>query len=316
MSTEPGQEPSFDELLKTLERGDTPAREKAAQELGNLGDQRAVKPLIELVQRVNLDKKLRLAALEALGKLGDSQAIAPLMGVLKDDDLEVSETAARTLEKLGVSAQSQADWRAAHPELQVSSSPTRKWSRRNILIGVVVLVVLVTPLLFLFLRGTATSAPSATGAGWKITITGATASTQHFSATFPDLPRDIPVVVVDVTFENLTTSQPTNVSAQDVQVLNTAGLNQTLLGVGWDKSASSVMVGVTLPVDPLSITGISCSDSLTACFGAVIVKGNGQSLHLTFTFETDSDSSGKTFRFQFTPQTPTPGVVAVSFTVE
>jgi hypothetical protein len=147
MSTDEGQGTSLDDLLKTLESGETPAREQAAQELGNLGDQRAVAPLAELVPRINLEKNLRLALIEALGKLGGQQAVPALRSVFMDDDPQLSQAAAKALEKLGVSKMS------FPPPISRSSpggppaapAPTRpaprKWRRLIILLSVILVIV-------------------------------------------------------------------------------------------------------------------------------------------------------------------------------
>ncbi len=74
-------------------------QEAAARVLGEIGDPRAVEPLISALK----DKVwvVRGLAAEALGKLGDSRAVEPLINALKDEDLDVRGAAAEALGKLG-----------------------------------------------------------------------------------------------------------------------------------------------------------------------------------------------------------------------
>jgi len=71
----------------------------AAKALGDIGDQRAVDPLIQALQ--DEDSYIREAAAEALGDIGDTRAIDPLIEFLKDDDSGVRTEAAISLVKLG-----------------------------------------------------------------------------------------------------------------------------------------------------------------------------------------------------------------------
>ena len=67
--------------------------------LGNLGDARAVAPLVAALRD---DRKwVRGYAAEALGKLGDARAVDPLIAVLTDQDSFVRATAAAALDRLG-----------------------------------------------------------------------------------------------------------------------------------------------------------------------------------------------------------------------
>src|SRR5262249_10820473 len=62
-------------------------RENAAEALGKIGDERAVKPLIKALNCYNYHRVCEKAA-EALEKIGDG-AIGPLLAALKDDEGDV-----------------------------------------------------------------------------------------------------------------------------------------------------------------------------------------------------------------------------------
>ena len=68
-------------LLRRLNDDDDSVRWVATEALGELGDARAVAPLIE---RLNDDDYVRGVAAVALGELGDARAVAPLITVLAD----------------------------------------------------------------------------------------------------------------------------------------------------------------------------------------------------------------------------------------
>jgi hypothetical protein len=72
----------LDGLVKVL--GSSWLGPKAARALGEMGDERAVEPLIGLLHDRRRD--LREAAADALGKIGDPRAIVPLSVTLKDDE--------------------------------------------------------------------------------------------------------------------------------------------------------------------------------------------------------------------------------------
>jgi HEAT repeat protein len=69
-------------------------RAAAAVALGQLGDRRAIEPL--LVSLADQYPNVRAAATEALGQLGDA-AVAPLSEALRDDDWQVRRAAAQAL---------------------------------------------------------------------------------------------------------------------------------------------------------------------------------------------------------------------------
>ncbi len=84
----------IDGLLDTLQYKDDKIQKKAVVALGNVGDHRAVEPLIKII---NVDQnkssgseiiKLRILAAEALGKIGGKKAFIGLTDSLKFDHIE------------------------------------------------------------------------------------------------------------------------------------------------------------------------------------------------------------------------------------
>lgn len=73
-------------------------RQSAAWSLGEVGDERAVEPLIEAL---NDRKRVREVAARALGEIGDARAVKPLIKVLQSGNWEVSGTSAKALGKIG-----------------------------------------------------------------------------------------------------------------------------------------------------------------------------------------------------------------------
>ncbi len=84
-------------LIKALGYIDVPIRWGAAHALGELGDARAVDPLIAALK----DAEVRKAAAEALGKIGDVRALKPLLATLRDSDLDVREAVVEALDQIG-----------------------------------------------------------------------------------------------------------------------------------------------------------------------------------------------------------------------
>lgn len=89
-----------------------------AQALGRIDDQRAVLPLIGLLNEPGENYRLRLAIAEALGRLGDHQALSPLIHIVSDDEEQsqyLKESAVKALGMLG-------DIRAMEPLLDMFES--------------------------------------------------------------------------------------------------------------------------------------------------------------------------------------------------
>ena len=92
----------FEPLIARLSDQDAQVRRYAAEALGELGDARAVWPLIRLLE----GKDYRAAAVEALGQLGDARAaeVNAAIARLSHQDAQVRPYAAKALVKLGEAA--------------------------------------------------------------------------------------------------------------------------------------------------------------------------------------------------------------------
>ncbi len=87
-------------LIGALEHAQRDLRASSASALGEVGDERAVKPLIAAL--TDDDRLVRRMAARALGKLRDSRAVAPLKkALLEDTDWDVKSEAAQALGELG-----------------------------------------------------------------------------------------------------------------------------------------------------------------------------------------------------------------------
>lgn len=86
------------DLLRRLASEDAIARQAAANDLGRLGDARAVEPLTTALR--DKDWGVRREAAQALAKFGKS-GIPPLIAALKDDDWVVRQEAAKALGTCG-----------------------------------------------------------------------------------------------------------------------------------------------------------------------------------------------------------------------
>lgn len=95
-------EGAFDDVVRALQSHDEEVREEAARALGELGDRRAVNPLIELLGDDN--RYVRREAAKSLGKIGDEHAIPALINALKDEDRYGREGAAEGLGGMGEKA--------------------------------------------------------------------------------------------------------------------------------------------------------------------------------------------------------------------
>ncbi|MBD2456858.1 HEAT repeat domain-containing protein [Nostoc sp. FACHB-87] len=84
----------------------------AAQKLGELGDIRAVEPLLQVLNHPS--SKVRTNAIKSLVKLGDSRAVEPLIQCLQDSDFFVRADAAWALAEFG-------DTQAIEPLIEVLS---------------------------------------------------------------------------------------------------------------------------------------------------------------------------------------------------
>ncbi|MHC1574209.1 MAG: HEAT repeat domain-containing protein [Candidatus Methanogasteraceae archaeon] len=88
-----------DKLIESLKDDDSDARGAAANALGEIGSENAIKYLIPLLK--DDDSNARGAAANALGRIGAENAIKYLIPLLKDDDSYAREAAANVLGRIG-----------------------------------------------------------------------------------------------------------------------------------------------------------------------------------------------------------------------
>jgi HEAT repeat protein len=108
--------------LKINHRFETDGPVSAIHTLATIGDDQAVRPLIELLAEAR-DPEIRIATVEALGALGVPLAIRPLRNVAKTDDWRVRAKAAAALGDIGDGA--------AAPTLAAGLTDENWWVRRN-----------------------------------------------------------------------------------------------------------------------------------------------------------------------------------------
>ena len=76
-------------------------RQYAAQALGEIGDPRAVEPLIAILQKWGNSEQLRRAAALALGQIGDPRSVEPLIATLGDIKSDVCQATKEALVQIG-----------------------------------------------------------------------------------------------------------------------------------------------------------------------------------------------------------------------
>ncbi len=86
-------------LLEIISDDNVILRCEAIQALGEIRNSKAIFPLVDLT--MDEDADVRLNAVAALGKIGGMEAVSALIAALKDDDWQVPITAAKYLGKIG-----------------------------------------------------------------------------------------------------------------------------------------------------------------------------------------------------------------------
>ena len=95
--------PAIKPLLDAFETDEWQVRGRVAEVLGNIGDERAVDPLIFSLYNKkykNQNKYVRGRIIEALGKIGDARAVDPLIKALDDQYIYVRIKADEALENI------------------------------------------------------------------------------------------------------------------------------------------------------------------------------------------------------------------------
>lgn len=99
-----------EQLISALSSEDNSIQKEAIELLGDIGDNRAVEPIIQLLG----DESVRRIAVEALGKIGDKRAVEDLIELLESFPYRVD--AALALGKIG-------DERAIQPLENILKNP-------------------------------------------------------------------------------------------------------------------------------------------------------------------------------------------------
>jgi len=105
-----GDKRAVEPLIQALKDVKADVRKSAAEALGKLRDRRATEPLIQALKDVKRD--VRGSATEALAKIGEP-AVEPLISALRDKDTNVQKGSAETLGEIG-------DKRAVEPLIHAS----------------------------------------------------------------------------------------------------------------------------------------------------------------------------------------------------
>jgi HEAT repeat protein len=92
-------DPKLQEIITTLQKGNSDERQRAAIALSTEGDASAVEPLIKALD--DSDDFVRDFSVRALGSLRDSRAVEPLIKALDDKSLLVRRSAATALGSIG-----------------------------------------------------------------------------------------------------------------------------------------------------------------------------------------------------------------------
>lgn len=89
-------EPALESLISALKHESPGTRQAVAIVLGDIGDVKAVEPLIAALKSGDVG----WAAAEALGKIRDTRAVEPLMAALEDKDSDLQQAARKALAKI------------------------------------------------------------------------------------------------------------------------------------------------------------------------------------------------------------------------
>src|SRR5258708_18393569 len=91
---------AFPDLVRSLKHKDQWRRLKSAQALGDLGDNRAIEALGELIVK-DKDENVRSVAAVAMGKIGSPDGVPSLIVALQDNRARVRGAAAQALGDIG-----------------------------------------------------------------------------------------------------------------------------------------------------------------------------------------------------------------------
>jgi len=97
-----GDKRAVEPLIQALKEGNHYLQRAAADALGKIGDSRAVEPLIQALRTEKTLTSISYNIAEALGKIRDTRAVEPLIQVLKDNiDFYLARVVALALGEIG-----------------------------------------------------------------------------------------------------------------------------------------------------------------------------------------------------------------------
>jgi hypothetical protein len=129
----------LDGLIRAMQDPDIAVRAEAVSSLGNLGDPKAVEPLISTLDG-DSDPYVRSLAAKSLGEIGDPRAMEPLRRAIKNDTMEVSLEAGKAAAQLGLKPHSEVRDEPSQEEAD-STFELRKGKRWQIVFGISLLLL-------------------------------------------------------------------------------------------------------------------------------------------------------------------------------
>jgi HEAT repeat protein len=94
--------PAVEPLISVIKNDQSsPVCDAAIEALGNIGDVRAVEPLIAILKQSNYSRIPGDVAAEALGNIGDKRAIDPLISALEHNIVNIRKASAKALARIG-----------------------------------------------------------------------------------------------------------------------------------------------------------------------------------------------------------------------
>jgi hypothetical protein len=138
------------------------------------------------------------------------------------------------------------------------------------------------------------------GGNWQITIVEASRTTiwKTFSAKSGNV-----LLVLDVTFVNLSTSQKTIILTGDAQLINQDG--KMFIADAFEIKNSDIDNFLGTPIPSGTITGFSCFTRSCVYQAEIGVSGNSMSITLVYVLDA-SPSSSTNLKFQFQQVPPIP----------
>lgn len=123
--------PAVEPLISALRDMNSEVRKNAAEALGQMGDARAIEPLIKILRDDN-DTNARKIAIEALGNIHDARAVEPLLGSLSDRRTVIQNASFDALVKLAEAAKERLDAQPLGVMLEDKNTAVRQLAIANL----------------------------------------------------------------------------------------------------------------------------------------------------------------------------------------